>query len=138
MVDSLLDLLDKAIEKNLSASIRYVWQYLTPESAEIKDDFRDNAIEKLKQAMMMGEQLLELGEIPASASENVGRSIKEMIDLDLKSENEVIKIYQRIIEIASKEGDVATRRLFEEILGEEKERKMVLLCARGRAAKKGI
>jgi bacterioferritin (cytochrome b1) len=138
MTDSLLDLLDKAIEKELSASTMYFWQYLTPESSEIKDDFKDNALEKLKQAMKIGEILLDLGEIPASAPENVGKSMKEMIGLDLKSENQIIKIYQQIIEEASKEGDSATRRLFEEILTKEKERKKVLMCARGRAAKKGV
>jgi len=138
MADLLLDLLDRAIEKELSASLRYVWQYLTVESSDIKDNFRDNAIEKLKQVMKIGEHLLDLGEVPASAPENIGRSLKEMIELDLKAENEVIKIYKEIIEVASKEEDAATRTLFERILTEEKERKSVLMCALGRAAKKVI
>ena len=138
MTDLLLDLLDKAIEKELSASLRYIWQYLTVESSDIKDTFRDNAIEKSKQVMKIGEHLFNLGEIPASAPENIGRSLKEMIELDLKAENEVIKIYKEIIEVASKEEDIATCTLFEKILTEEQERKSVLMCARGRAAKKLI
>ena len=135
MTDLLLDLLDKAIEKELSASLRYMWQYLMVESSDIKDTFRDNAIEKSKQVMKIGEHLFNLGEIPASAPENIGRSLKEMIEHDLKAENEVIKIYKEIIEVASKE-DIATRTLFEKILTEEKERKSVLMCARGRATAK--
>jgi bacterioferritin len=132
MADLLLDLLDRAIEKELSASLRYVWQYLTVESSDIKDDFGDNALEKLKQGMKIGGHLLDLGEIPAGAPENIGRSLKEMIELDLKAENEVMKIYKEIFDVASKEEDVATQTLFERILTEENERKSVLMCALGR------
>lgn len=134
----LLDLLNKVIDKELSANIRYMWQHLIVESSDIKDVFKDNAIEKLKQVMKIGEHLFNLGDIPASAPENIGRSLREMIALDLKAENEVIKIYQEIIEVASKEGDAPTRTLCEKILTEEQERKRVLMCARGRAARKLI
>ena len=138
MADLLSDLLDKAIEKELKSSIRYAWQYLMAQNLDIREDFRTNALEKLKQAMKIGEHLFDLGEIPASAPENIGRSLKEMIDLDLKAENEVIKIYQGIIEEASKDEDAATLELFEKILTEEKERKKVLMCALGRATRKAI
>lgn len=138
MADLLLNLLDKAIEKELSAGLRYLWQHLTLESSDIKDTFGDNAIEKLKQVMRIGDYLLDLGEIPAGAPENIGRSLKEMIALDLKAENEVIKIYREIIEMASKEEDVTTLKMFEKILTQEKERKSVLMCTLGRVAKKAI
>ena len=138
MADLLSDLLDKAIEKELKSSIRYAWQYLMAQNLDIREDFRTNALEKLKQAMKIGEHLFDLGEIPASAPENIGRSLKEMIDMDLKAENEVIKIYQGIIEEASKDEDAATLELFEKILTEEKERKKVLMCALGRATRKAI
>ena len=138
MTDLLLDLLDKAIEKELKSSIRYVWQYLMVQKSDIKDDFRANAIKKLEQVMRIGDHLFNLGEFPASTPENIGRSRGEMIDIDLKAENEAIKIYQEIIGEADKEEDEVTRKLFEKILTEEKERKSVLMCARGRATKKII
>jgi len=138
MTDLLLDLLDKAIEKELKSSIRYVWQYLMVQKSDIKDDFRANAIKKLEQVMRIGDHLFDLGEFPASTPENIGRSRGEMIDIDLKAENEAIKIYQEIIGEADKEEDEVTRKLFEKILTEEKERKSVLMCARGRATKKII
>ena len=106
------------------------------EGLDIKDDFRVNAVEKIKQVMKIGDYLFDLGELPASAPENIGRSLKEMIELDRKAENEVIKIYQEIIKVASKEDDVATSKLFEIILTGEEERKSVLMCARVRANRK--
>lgn len=136
MTDLLLDLLNNAIEKELSASIRYTWQHLTVESSGIKDTFKDNAIEKLKLAMKIGEHLFNLGDIPTCAPENIGKSLKEMIEFDLKAENEVIKIYQEIVEMATKEEDAATRTLCEKMLTEEQERKRVLMCALGRAVTK--
>jgi bacterioferritin (cytochrome b1) len=138
MTDLLLDLVDKAIEKELKSSIRYVWQYLMVQKSDIKDDFRANAIKKLEQVMRIGDHLFDLGEFPASTPEDIGRSRGEMIDIDLKAENEVIKIFQEIIGEAAKEEDEVTRKLFEKILTEEKERKSVLMCARGRATKKII
>jgi bacterioferritin len=136
MADLLLDLLNKTIEKELSASIRYMWQSLTVEISDIRDSFKDNAVDKLKKVMKIGEHLLNLGDIPANTPENIGRSLKEMIELDLKAENEVIKIYQEIVEVASKQEDTATRNLCEKILAEEQERKLVLMCERGRVATK--
>lgn len=138
MTVSLPDLVDKAIEKELNAGIRYVWQYLSVQNLDIKKEFRDNAVGKIRQAMKIGEHLMVLGEIPESAPENIGRSLKEMIDLDVKAEHESIKLYEEIIEKASREDDEATCRLFESILAEEKERKTLLKCAQGRAAKKLI
>jgi bacterioferritin len=135
---SLPDLVDKAVEKELDAGMRYVWQYLTAQNLDIKNDFRDNAIRKFRQAMKVGEHLLVLGEVPVSAPENIGRSLKEMIDIDMKAENETMKLYRDIIAKASKEGDETTRKLFENILIKEKERKTLLKCAQGRATKKLI
>jgi len=135
MVDFLEDLLNKAIEKELSASKRYIWQHFTSESSDMKSVFRDYAIEKLKQAIKIGERLFNLGEIPVGAPDNVGRSLREMTEIDIKAENEIIKIYQNIIDITKKE-DETTHKLVKKILTEEQERKNVLMCARGRAVTK--
>jgi bacterioferritin len=135
MSDELLDLLNKAIEKEIGAGMQYVWQQLIVESPDIKGIFRDNAIDKLKQAMKIGERIFNLGEIP-NAPVTIGKSLREMIELDLKAENEVIKIYQEIFDLAAKEEDTATRSLCEKILAEEQERKRILMCERGRALTK--
>ncbi len=132
----LLGLLNKAIEKELGSSMRYMWQHLVMGNSCIGDAFKNNSLEKLWQAIRIGEYLFEIGDIPEGVPQNVGNSLKEMIEFDLKSENAVINIYQEIIGLASEEEDVATRLLFEKILAKEQERKRVLICLRGRAIKK--
>ena len=44
-----------------------------------------------------------------------------MISQDVKDEENAIKLYRKIIEIAEKEGDVTTARIFREILRDEEE-----------------
>ena len=132
----LIDLLNQAFEKELSAALIYMWQYLYMESSDIRDSFKENPTEKIKQAIEIGEQLFNLGEFPASTPENIEKPFREMIDLNLKSENDLIKIYEEIIQLTSKEKDLITQCLAEKNLTEEKERKRILMCARGRAATK--
>ena len=60
MTDKLADLLNATIAKELGASIRYLWQYVTLErtvSPGLKDTFKDISIEKLKRGMGLGERL---------------------------------------------------------------------------------
>jgi bacterioferritin len=44
-----------------------------------------------------------------------------MLELDLKAEEEAIKMYKEIIALAEKEGDVTTAFIFKEILEDEEE-----------------
>ncbi len=126
MAGELLYLLNKAIAKELAASIQYMWQHVVAmgmESPEIKEIFKDISIEEMKQAEQLAERLFYLGGIPTTKPEpvNVGRSLKEMIEFDLKVENEAIEMYREIIDVA--EEDTTTRLLCEKILAEEEEQK---------------
>ncbi len=128
MAGELLDLLNKAIAKELAVSIQYMWQHVMAmgmESPEIKDIFKDISIEEMKQAERLAERLFYLGGIPATKPEsiNVGRSLREMIEFDLKVENEAIEMYREVIDVAVKEEDTTTRLLCEKILAEEEEQK---------------
>lgn len=51
----------------------------------------------------------------------VGDTLPEMIDFDVKAELEAINMYKEIMLLAEKEGDVATKEMFEEIEAEEEE-----------------
>lgn len=128
MADELLDLLNKAIAREIGVSVQYMWQHvmaLGMKSPEIKDVFEDIAIEEMKHAEKIAERLFYLGGIPTTKPTpiKVGGSLKEMIEANLKSENEAIEMYSKIIELASENGDSTTRLLFEEILTEEEEHK---------------
>lgn len=128
MADEFLDLLNKAIARELGVSIQYMWHHvmaLGMESPEIKDVFKDIAIVEMKHAEDIAERLFYLGGIPTTKPTpiKVGGSLKEMVEADLKAENEAIEMYKEIIEKASENGDSTTRLLFEEILTAEEEHK---------------
>lgn len=79
----------------LSASIRYMLQYVILERTAnliLKDTFKDASIAKLKQGMALGERLFSLEGAPTTqlTPVNIGNSLKEIIELDLKVENELI------------------------------------------------
>ena len=69
MTDELVNLLNAAIAMELSASIRYMWQYVILErtmNPGLKDTFKDIAIEKLKRGMVLGERLFSLEGVPTT------------------------------------------------------------------------
>ncbi len=128
MADELLDLLNKAIAREIGVSVQYMWQHVMAmgmKSPEIKDIFEDIAIEEMKHAEKIAERLFYLGGTPTTKPTpiKVGGSLKEMIEDNLKAENEAIEMYTKIIGLASKKGDSTTRLLFEEILTAEEEHK---------------
>ncbi len=128
MADELLELLNKAIAREIGISIQYMWQHIMAlgmKSPEIKDVFEDIAIEEMKHAEKIAERLFYLGGIPTTRPTpiKVGESLKEMIESDLQAENEAIEMYKEIIDKASEKEDSTTRLLFEEILTAEEEHK---------------
>lgn len=100
----------------------------------LRETFKDSSIGKLKRGMALGERLFFFENVPATqlAPLHVGVSLKEMIDLDLKAENDVISKYKEIVKTAAEEGDGDTQSLCEKILAEEEQLKRILMCERGR------
>ncbi|VVB95298.1 DNA protection during starvation protein [uncultured archaeon] len=128
VADELLDLLNKAIAREIGVSIQYMWQHVMAmgmKSPEIKDIFEDIAIVEMKHAEKIAERLFYLGGTPTTKPTpiNVGASLEEMIGFDLTAEDEAIELYTEIIKVADRKEDSTTRLLFEEILGEEEEHK---------------
>jgi len=128
MASELLELLNKAIAREIGVSVQYMWQHVMAmgmKSPEVKDVFEDIAIEEMKHAEKIAERLFYLGGIPTAKPTpiKVGGSLEEMVEADLEAENEAIELYMKIIELASENEDSTTRLLFEEILTEEEEHK---------------
>ncbi len=69
----------------------------------------------------IAERLDYLGGVPTTkpAPIEVGKSVKDMLKLDKKAEEDAIKLYKEIISLAEKEGDIVTKKLFEGILSDE-------------------
>jgi bacterioferritin len=128
VAEQLLELLNKAIAREIGVSIQYMWQHvmaLGMKSPEIKDIFEDIAIEEMKHAEKIAERLFFLGGTPTTKPTpiQVGDSLEEMIQLDIKAEDEALELYSEIIKVADSEEDSTTRLLFEKIMSEEEEHK---------------
>ncbi len=124
----LLELLNRAIAREIGVSVQYMWQHVMAmgmESPEIKDIFEDIAIEEMKHAEKIAERLFYLGGTPTTKPTPimVGSSLKEMIENDLKAEDEALELYAEIIKLAASKEDSTTRLLFEEIMSNEEEHK---------------
>ena len=77
----------------------------------------------MKHAEAIAERLYYLGETPTTKPSPIliGATLKEMLEEDVKSEENAINLYKQIIEQATKEGDETTGRLFREILEQEED-----------------
>lgn len=128
VAEELLELLNKAIAREIGVSIQYMWQHVMAvgmKSPEVKDIFKDIAIVEMKHAEDIAERLFYLGGTPTTKPTpiNIGESLKDMVELDRKAEDEAIELYSQIIKVADREEDTTTRLLFEEILMAEEEHK---------------
>jgi len=122
----LLNLLNKGIARELQVSIQYMWQHVQWSGVKgfaVQDELKQIAITEMKHAEKIAERLFYLGEIPTTKPEPifVGKTLKEMIERDVKDEEGAIKLYKQIVEVARKEGDETTNRIFREILEQEEE-----------------
>ena len=93
------------------------------EGIAVRNVFKGIAIQEMKHAESFAERLYYLGAIPTTKPMEitVGKTLKEMVEADLKAENESIELCKRIIKIAIEENDPTTRLLTEKILEETEE-----------------
>jgi len=122
----LLDMLNQAVARELQVSIQYMYQHIQAmgiSGATVEDTFKQIAITEMKHAEQIGERLWYLGGTPTTKPDpiNVGASVKEMLQFDVKAEEEAISLYKAIIRLADSEGDDTTRLMFEDILEVEEE-----------------
>ncbi len=122
----LKDKMNEAIAMELQVSIQYIWQHVTVtgiNSESVGGIFKSIAIVEMKHAEAIAERLDYLGgKLTTKPSPiEVGKGIKEMLELDKKAEEGAIKLYREIIALAAKENDVVTRKLFEDILSQEED-----------------
>ncbi len=120
----LLDMLNQAVARELQVSIQYMWQHVQRKGVKhytVSEGFKEIAIDEMKHAEKIAERLWYLGGKPTIKPSPifVGDTLEEMIDFDVKAELEAINMYKEIMQLAEKEGDVATKEIFEEI--EERE-----------------
>jgi bacterioferritin len=124
--DQLKEMLNKAIAREIQVSIQYMWQHVQVigvKGVAVQDKFKQTAIVEMKHAEKIAERLWYLGGTPTTKPSpiEVGKSLKEFLELDTKAEVEAIEMYRQIIEMANTEKDVTTAFIFKEILEEEED-----------------
>lgn len=122
----LMDMLNKAIAREIQVSIQYMWQHVQWKGVDhfaVKDELKSIAIVEMKHAEEIAERLAYFGGTPTTKPEPifVGKNLKQMLRQDVKDETGAIKLYTAIIEQAIKEKDHTTARIFRKILAEEEE-----------------
>lgn len=124
--EELLNKLNGAIAREIQVSVQYMWQHVQWSGVKgfaVQGKLQSIAIEEMKHAEAIAERLYYLGGIPTTKPSPifVGTTLKEMIEQDAKDEATAIKLYKEIVELARKEGDETTNRLFREILQQEED-----------------
>jgi len=122
----LLGMLNNAIADEMQAAIQYMWQHVQWKGVEhfaVTGGFKKIAVDEMKHAEKIAERLWYLGEKPTTQPSpiKVGETLTEMLTLDVRAEEGAIKMYKEIMELAQKEGDVATKEILEEIEEDEEE-----------------
>jgi len=122
----LLGMLNDAIARELQVAIQYMWQHVQWSGVKgfaVQEELKKIAITEMKHAETIAERLFYLGDTPTTKPSPifVGKTLKEMVAQDIKDEENAIKLYKSIIEVAGKEKDVTTAFIFKEILEDEEE-----------------
>ncbi len=123
---ALLDQLNEAIAREMQVAVQYMWQHVQwggVKGFAVQGALQSIAVAEMKHAEMIAERLFYLGGIPTTKPSPifVGTTLKEMIEQDVKDEANAVKLYKQIVEMARKEGDETTNRLFREILQQEED-----------------
>jgi bacterioferritin len=124
--DKLKGMLNDAIAREIAVSIQYMWQHVQVigvKGIAVQDQFKQTAVTEMKHAEKIAERLWYLEGTPTTKPSpiEVGKSLKEFLELDTKAEEEAIVLYKKIIDQAQKEEDVTTAFMFKEILEDEEE-----------------
>jgi bacterioferritin len=122
----LMDMLNEAIANELQVSVQYMWQHVTVpgiHSESVGGIFKKISITEMKHAEAIAERLDYLGgKLTTKPTPiEVGKNVKEMLKINKKAEENAIKLYKKIAARAEKEGDVVTKKLFEDILSQEED-----------------
>jgi bacterioferritin len=122
----LLDLLNRAIARELQVSIQYLWQHVLWSGVEghaVKDELKSIGITEMKHAEAIAERLAYLGGTPTTKPEPifVGTTLKEMLERDQADEEGALVLYREIVAKAGDDGDIVTRQLFKSILADEED-----------------
>lgn len=121
---ALIDALNVSVSDELASIIQYQWHHVMAKgiaSPAIIAMFESHSMDEMRHAYMFAERVDLLGgdltvELHPIA---VGGDLTKMLQDDLDGEYRAIEMYKANVQLAEKEGDPVTRRLFEDALAAE-------------------
>jgi bacterioferritin len=119
--------LNEALKEELTAISQYFlhsemcenWHY-----RKLGDLIKKQSIDEMKHAETLIERILFLDGTPNMTElmhVNIGQTVKDQLESDLKLEVAAVAMYNRSVAIARDAGDNASRELFERLLKDEEE-----------------
>jgi len=141
----LVNLLNKAIARELQVSIQYMfqrsigagqWSAVSGKTLSAKrhkfvasrapywlpiPSLKAVAITEMRHAEAIAERVVLLGGEPTTEPDPItlGNTAEEILENDREQERGAIQLYRQIIDVADKKGDEATKSLFQRILKDE-------------------
>jgi bacterioferritin len=119
--------LNEALREELTAISQYFlhaemcenWRY-----EKLGHFIKKQSIDEMKHAETLIERILFLDGTPNMTELlhlNIGQTVREQLESDLKLELDAVAMYNRSVAVARDEGDNASRDLFERLLKDEEE-----------------
>ena len=143
----MLNLLNSALARELQVAIQYMIQHtlmtgkketvpsVEPSQQKLNTfigkhasmwlpgtNLKKIAVTEMRHAESIAERIVAMEEKPTSQPDTVmiGDSSQEMIEIDKAAEESAIQLYTEIIDLAKKQVDDITAKLFQQILTDEK------------------
>jgi bacterioferritin len=123
----LLDVLNDLRARELGVIMQYMRQHYIatgPEGMLLADEFKAVAIVEMKHAEKLAERIEFLGgtaTVKPSAFETEFEGVREMAKADFSAESDAVMRYKAAIKVAVAKDDVTTRKMLEDILGDEED-----------------
>ncbi|MFX0057719.1 MAG: bacterioferritin [Candidatus Hodarchaeota archaeon] len=139
-----IDLLNKALASEISAIIQYTNQHEKADGLErmrkkkaplevvtgknkasvVSGMLKEIFLQEMEHMEMIAERIYEIDREAIATVEplpEVGNAVDDFIKLDREAENYAIVLYRKIIDEATKLGDIKTKKMFEDIIQQEEE-----------------
>jgi bacterioferritin len=127
MSQKVIDLLNKARSRELTAITQYMSQHYELEDADfgkLASKFKEIAITEMKHAEKLAERILFLHGEPTSKPDAVpkkGQQIPQMLTTNMALEAAAMKMYNEAAMVCAAEKDQISKELFEDLLKEEED-----------------
>ena len=125
MNEKIIELLNKARARELTAIVQYMHQHYKLEDTDfgkLAKKMKQIAIVEMKHAEALAERILFLGGVPSAKLESEivkNQTIPEMLATNEKLEQGAIDLYNEAAAVCAQERDQVTKELFDKLVADE-------------------